>query len=98
MRTFTQLQLVEFLKSSMSYSQASAEQMADLVFKARKPGSKDIRPRKKRTALDKQSRRVDRAILAELKWGSLKDYKHPKKEKKVKMGFLADVPWSSKNS
>jgi hypothetical protein len=48
----------------MSYAQTTAEQMADLIFKAR---GKDLKPRKKRTALDKQSRRVDRAISAKLR-------------------------------
>ena len=51
MREFTQSQLVEFLKSNMSYSQSAAEQMVDLIFKARL--SPEIRkllwPRKTKT-------------------------------------------------
>jgi len=44
-RKFTKSELVDYLKSTLKYGQSMADEFADLIFKARTKGAKDIKKR-----------------------------------------------------
>jgi len=57
-RTFTKSQLTEFIKGKLGWSQEHSELVADILFKARTKGAKDIKKRRER---DRRRKASDRA-------------------------------------